>query len=130
MRNRHVQQLRTIVLALACSTMFASPVWAGSDTCKQRNCSCYCQGVDRCGCLTTTGGGSCTLCCVINTKTCTFIGTCRSHVRNCCRKSQCFKDVCFWQDPCCRCKTSVYNCDPCGCCHYTASGCYQAPAAG
>ncbi|HET6326436.1 MAG TPA: hypothetical protein VFG04_17305 [Planctomycetaceae bacterium] len=125
MRNRSIQVLRTAVLAVACSAMLASPAWAGSG-CGQKQCKCYCQGVDRSGCLTNTGGKSCVLCCVINTKTCTFTATCHSYVRNNCRKSQCFKDVCFWQDPSYCCKTSVYSCESSGCCRYTASGCCQS----
>ncbi|HEV8067189.1 MAG TPA: hypothetical protein VGP76_05610 [Planctomycetaceae bacterium] len=125
MRNRRWQYLRTALLAVACTAVWVPPAWAQGS----KNCRCYCQGIDRSGCLTTIGGKSCTLCCVINTKKCTFTATCRSTIHNCCRKSQCYKDVCFWQDPCYCCQTSVYNCDPCGSCRYTASGCYQPSAA-
>jgi hypothetical protein len=129
MRNRRFQLLRSVVLAVACSATLASPAWAGDGQgCKQRGCNFYCQGVDRCGCLTNTGGRSSVLCCVINTKTCTFTATCRGSVRNNCHKSQCYKDVCFWQDPSYCCKTSVYSCESSGCCRYTASGCCQAPS--
>jgi len=86
MRNRHFQHVRTALVAVACIAMLGGPAWAqGSGGCKNRTLSCYCEGVDRCGCLTNTGGQSCTLCCVINTKSCTFTATCRSSVKNCCR---------------------------------------------
>jgi hypothetical protein len=125
MRNRRLQPLRTALLAVACSAMFVSPAWAQSPN----RCNCYCQGVDKLGCLSNIGGESSTLCCVINTKCCTFTATCRCNIRNVCRKTQCYKNVCFWQDPCYCCQTSVYSCDPCGSCRYTASGCYQPSAA-
>jgi hypothetical protein len=130
MRNRRFQHLQTAFLAIACCAILVSPAYADGGGCKQKCCTCYCQGVDRYGCLTNTGGGSCTLCCVINTKTCKFTATCRTSVHNCCRKSQCFKNVCFWQDPGFSCCSSSYTCDSCGRCCYTASGCYQPPAAG
>src|ERR1700733_3999596 len=125
MRNRRLQPLRTALLAVACSAMFVSPAWAQNS----KRCNCYCQGVDKLGCLSNIGGESSTLCCVINTKCCTFTATCRCNIRNVCRKTQCYKNVCFWQDPCYCCQTSVYSCDPGGPCRYTASGCYQPSAA-
>jgi hypothetical protein len=120
MRSRVFKHLRTAFLTLACVAM-ATPVWA-----QQKNCRCCCQGIDRCGCLTNCGEQSCTLCCVINTKRCTFTGTCRSRVKNCCQKSQCYNNVWFCQDSSLCCTSSCYSCDPCGRCSYTVCGSCQS----
>src|SRR5580704_16629840 len=120
MRSRVFKHLRTAFLTLACVAM-ATPVWA-----QQKNCRCCCQGIDRCGCLTNCGEQSCTLCCVINTKCCTFTGTCRSRVKNCCQKSQCYNNVWFCQDSSLCCTSSCYSCDPCGRCSYTVCGSCQS----
>src|SRR5579862_8036588 len=125
MKSRRIRQLRTAILAVACIAMAASPLSAvttgGCNPC----CSCYCQGVDRCGCLTNCGGESCTCCCVVNTKTCKFTGCCRCKVQNCCHKSECYKNVCFFKNSCYHCSSSCYTCDPCGNCCYSACGSCQ-----
>jgi len=120
MKSRIFQQVRTALLTLACVAL-ATPVWA-----QDRNCGAYCQGIDRCGCLTNCGGESCTFSCVLNTRTCRYTGSCRCKIQNHCRKSQCYKNVSFCQDPCFRCSCSAYSCDSCGNCCYTASGCYES----
>jgi hypothetical protein len=122
MMSRRFQQLRTALMAVACIAMAGSPAWATSGQCN-KSCSCYCQGIDSHGCLSNCGGRSCTFCCVINTRTCKYSGSCRCKIKNCCRKSECYKNVCFCQVPSYCCTSSCYSCDSCGNCCYTACGC-------
>ena len=122
MISRRLSTVRTALLTVACIALAAPPVWAGSSQCCKK-CCCYCQGIDRCGCLSNCGGCTETCSLVLNTKTCKFTGCCRCKVQNCCRKSECYKNICFLQDPSYCCTSSCYTCQPCGSCCYTVCGC-------
>jgi len=123
MMSGRLKSLRVVVMAMACLG-FCTPTWAGPT--KSCYSSCYCQGVDSHGCLTNCGGCRVTCCCVCNTRCCTFTCCCRCKVQNCCKKSECYSNICFLQCSSYCCKSSCYSCDNCGHCCYTCCGTTEA----
>jgi hypothetical protein len=120
MMSGRSKSLRVAVMVLACLGFCGTPAWAqpGKSCC----CNCLCQGVDLHGCLTNCGGCRSTCCCVCNTKCYTFTACCRCKVQNCCKKSECYNNICFLQSSSYCCTYSCYTCDPCGHCCYTCGG--------